>query len=73
MNIDCGTCQAPAVACSDCVVSVLLGSISPAAFVPDEHADALGVLADSGLIPPLRLVPPALEKPSRTPRRRRLA
>ncbi|MFM8154705.1 MAG: hypothetical protein ACKOAF_01310 [Actinomycetes bacterium] len=73
MNIDCGTCQAPASACSDCVVSVLLGPISPAAFVPDEHAGALGVLADSGLIPPLRLVPPAPEKHSRAPRRRRLA
>jgi hypothetical protein len=73
MNIDCGTCQAPATACSDCMVSVLLGPISPAAFVPDEHAGALGVLADSGLIPPLRLVAPSAEVPSRASRRRRLA
>jgi hypothetical protein len=73
MNIDCGTCQAPASACSDCVVSVLLGPISPAAFVPDEYTGALGVLADSGLIPPLRLVPPTTESPSRAPRRRRPA
>lgn len=73
MNIDCGTCQAPAAACSDCVVTVLLGPISPAAFVPDEHAEALGVLADSGLIPPLRLVPPTPVAPSRAPRRSRPA
>jgi hypothetical protein len=43
------------------MVSVLLGPLTPAAFVPDEHASALGVLADSGLIPPLRLVPPVPE------------
>jgi hypothetical protein len=73
MNIDCGTCQAPASACSDCVVSVLLGPISPAAFVPDEYTGALGVLADSGLIPPLRLVPPTSHQPSGPPRGRRLA
>lgn len=73
MNIDCGTCQAPATACSDCVVSVLLGPITPAAFVPDEHTCALGVLADSGLIPPLRLVPPAPEQTSQASRGRRLA
>ena len=53
------------LACDDCVVSVLLGPAvsSPAppdavlADVADEHAAALRVLADSGLVPPLRLVP----------------
>lgn len=66
MIIDCGTCAVAGLACGDCVVSVLLGApegvmtdMSPVAVtdVADEHAAALSVLADSGLVPPLRLVP----------------
>ena len=67
MIIDCGTCVAAGPACSDCVVSVLLGepgadlglaeAAAPVTSVADEHAAALEVLAGSGLIPPLRLVP----------------
>lgn len=67
MIIDCGSCAMAALACDDCVVSVLLGApemsdmtertVLPVVAVADEHAAALGVLADSGLIPPLRLVP----------------
>ena len=56
--IDCGSCAVRPAACSDCVVSVLLGP-PPG----DDHGDldatevaALAVLADSGLIPPLRLI-----------------
>ena len=44
-------------ACSDCVISVLIGA--PGATVdldPAEQA-ALSALADSGLVPPLRLIP----------------
>ncbi|MFP5335625.1 MAG: hypothetical protein ACLGIV_09950 [Actinomycetes bacterium] len=59
MLIDCDTCEVRNVACSDCVVSVLLGQ--PAPDVPVELDDtertAIGVLARSGLVPPLRLVP----------------
>lgn len=72
MIIDCGTCAVAGPACDDCVVSVLLGAPEglmstppevpgvlhlPITDVSDEHAAALGVLADSGLVPPLRLVP----------------
>lgn len=56
--IDCDSCQAPPTACQDCVVSVLLGVPDPSLVpVPIEgaHARALGVLADCGLVPPLRL------------------
>lgn len=60
MVIDCGSCEMAGLACHDCVVSVLLGMPdlrqSPAA-LDDEHARAIGVLADSGLVPPLRLEP----------------
>ena len=64
MIIDCDTCalspQAGASdpagsACADCVVSVLLGP--PTCEVSDDQAAAMEVLADAGLVPPLRLVP----------------
>lgn len=61
--IDCDSCAARGPACGDCVVSVLLGppewmleSPGGTTFQPVETA-ALAVLADSGLVPPLRLVP----------------
>jgi hypothetical protein len=60
MIIDCGSCALAGLACDDCVVSVLLGAPSGEAAVADvcdDHAAALTVLADSGLVPPLRLVP----------------
>jgi hypothetical protein len=58
MIIDCDTCVMRDLECGDCVVSVLLGppgAMTPG-FDPEERA-ALEVLADSGLVPPLRLVP----------------
>lgn len=60
MIIDCGSCAVAGLACDDCVVSVLLGAPEGQPSLPtvaDEHARALTVLADSGLVPPLRLVP----------------
>jgi hypothetical protein len=63
MLIDCDTCAVRDLACGDCVVTVLLGA--PPANVGDgpgmeldgaEQA-AIAVLAGSGLVPPLRLVP----------------
>ena len=58
MIIDCDGCGVRGDACGDCVVAVLLGA------PPDLQADeqrAIGVLAEAGLVPPLRLVegPPA--------------
>lgn len=73
MIIDCEQCTAGPQACGDCVVSVLLGMPGLAAAaphegaalgpeqpaIPDEHLAAVSALADSGLVPPLRLVTPA--------------
>ena len=74
MIIDCDTCVVRDVACSDCVVGVLLGMPTVPARAPGVPAEpgdplpvefgpverrALDVLADHGLIPRLRLVPPA--------------
>ncbi len=52
MIIDCSDCTARPSACADCVVTVLLGPE-----IADEHEAAIAVLADSGLVPPLRLIP----------------
>ncbi|MCH9738948.1 MAG: hypothetical protein K0U42_09405 [Actinomycetia bacterium] len=58
MVIDCGTCVMSGPACGDCVVTVLLGEpeFLRAPAVAEEHLAALSVLAQSGLVPPLRLV-----------------
>ena len=59
MLIDCGTCQVRGDACGECVVSVLLGAPPGGVEIDLEEQHALKVLADSGLVPPLRLVPRA--------------
>lgn len=56
MLIDCETCVAGPTACSDCVVSVLLGPAADGTLLSEEQR-AIGVLSDSGLVPPLRLEP----------------
>jgi hypothetical protein len=61
MLIECDTCAVRGPACADCVVSVLLGAPTAgsgdgAALDGAEQA-AIAVLAGSGLIPPLRLLP----------------
>lgn len=55
VHIDCDTCVVRGLACHDCVVTVLLGPPPELAF-DDEEARALSVLADVGLVPPLRMV-----------------
>ena len=57
-QIDCDTCLVRGLACHDCVVSVLLGPPPELGFDADSRR-ALQVLADSGLVPPLRMVAPA--------------
>jgi hypothetical protein len=61
MLIDCDTCAVRGPACGDCVVTVLLGA-PPARSGDGMELDgaeqtALAVLAGSGLVPPLRLLP----------------
>ena len=55
--IDCDGCAMRDLACGDCVVTVLLGAPPGAVEVDDGERRALDVLADSGLVPRLRLVP----------------
>jgi hypothetical protein len=56
-RIDCDTCVVRGLACHDCVVTVLLGP-PPELTIDDDERRALDVLADGGLVPPLRLVEP---------------
>jgi hypothetical protein len=57
LRIDCDTCLVRGLACHDCVVTVLLGPPPETGFDDDEQR-ALAVLADSGLVPHLRMVDP---------------
>ena len=68
MVIDCDGCVMRDIACGDCVVTFLLG---PAQALGSEEHTALAVLADGGLVPPLRMLPGAAagsEPPSRVGR-----
>jgi hypothetical protein len=56
-RIDCDTCVVRGLACHDCVVTVLLGP-PPELTIDDDERRALDVLAQGGLVPPLRLVEP---------------
>lgn len=57
LHVDCDSCLVRGLACHDCVVSVLLGPPPELSF-DEEEQRALDVLADSGLVPPLRMVTP---------------
>ena len=57
VRIDCDTCLVRGLACHDCVVTVLLGPPPELSFDAEEQ-QALEVLAESGLVPPLRMVTP---------------
>ncbi|MGH8776441.1 MAG: hypothetical protein ACRDWI_15175 [Jiangellaceae bacterium] len=59
MLIDCDRCEVRGLACSDCVVSVLLGAPAEGPELDRAEQDAIDVLAQAGLVPPLRLVVPA--------------
>jgi hypothetical protein len=54
--IDCDSCEVRGLACGDCVVTVLLGAPPDGVVLDDDERRAIGVLAGSGLVPPLRLV-----------------
>lgn len=61
MLIDCDACAAAGPACADCVVTVMLGSAPDLGQLGGVELDlaerkAIAVLAQSGLVPPLRLV-----------------
>jgi hypothetical protein len=54
MEIDCRRCDTRGDACQDCVVTVLASRDSARHLGPEELR-ALRVLADAGMVPPLRM------------------
>ncbi|MEE9963993.1 MAG: hypothetical protein K4304_02735 [Propionicimonas sp.] len=56
LHVDCGTCRVRGDACAECVISVLLGPITDEVKLDEQEQAALAAMADSGLVPPLRLV-----------------
>ena len=56
MTIDCGRCEMHGIACCDCAVAVV-ESQNVTGYLGDAEVRALRVLADAGLVPPLRFTP----------------
>ncbi|WP_040161780.1 hypothetical protein [Nigerium massiliense] len=58
MIVDCGRCEVRGAACSDCVISVLLGvpGESGAPELTGEEQRVLQLFAGTGMLPPLRHV-----------------
>jgi hypothetical protein len=54
--IDCDRCRVRGVGCGDCVVTFLLGGPPPDARLSEQERQALDVLSEVGLVPPLRMV-----------------
>lgn len=62
MKLDCGRCAMRGTGCRDCVVAALnppaAAGYPAQGYLDEAEVRALGVLADAGLIPPLRLLRP---------------
>ena len=54
MIIDCDRCETRGNGCRDCVITVLEPR-NVTGYLGEAELRALGVLADAGLVPPLRL------------------
>ena len=54
MTIECDRCEARGLACGNCAVTVIVGEESQ---LGPAELRALAVLANAGLIPPLRYAP----------------
>jgi hypothetical protein len=55
MHIDCDSCEVKGLACGDCVVTFLLGAPPEGVELDAAEQAAIGVLSETGLVPPLRL------------------
>lgn len=54
--IDCDRCSVRGSGCADCMVTVLLGGPPFGVRLDQDEQRAIDVLAEAGLIPPLRMV-----------------
>nr|WP_219927185.1 hypothetical protein [Prauserella shujinwangii] len=69
MIIDCDRCAVRGDACTDCVVSVLLGA-PPSVEWDRAERRAVDALAEAGMVPRLRLVPSPADDTRPAQRRR---
>ena len=53
---DCDHCSMRGIGCGDCVVTVLLGGPPFGVELDEVEKQAIDVLAQAGLVPPLRMV-----------------
>ena len=58
VTIDCDRCTMRGIGCGDCVVTVLLGGPPFGVELDEVEQHAIDVLAQAGLVPPLRMVEP---------------
>jgi hypothetical protein len=65
MTIDCGRCEMRGIGCRDCAVAVI-ESQNVTGYLGEAEVRALRVLADAGLVPPLRLLPASTAAPTWT-------
>ena len=65
MTIECGRCEMRGIGCRDCAVAVI-ESPNVTDCLTQELLRALRVLADAGLVPPLRLSPARMPAPTWT-------
>lgn len=56
LHVDCASCRARGPACSDCVITALLGPVADDVQLGSDEVGALAALAGGGLIAPLRLI-----------------
>jgi hypothetical protein len=57
MIVDCDRCEVRGDACTDCVITVLLGAPPGGIRLDDTEQRAIDALAGAGMVPRLRLVP----------------
>ncbi len=65
MTIDCGRCEMRGIGCRDCAFAVI-ESQNVTGCLGEAEVRALRVLADAGLVPPLRLSPASTGAPTWT-------
>lgn len=65
MIVDCDRCEARGDACTDCVITVLLGAPPGGVRLDATEQRALDALASAGMVPQLRLIPITGDQTSR--------
>lgn len=65
MTVECGRCEMRGIGCRDCAIAVI-ESQNVTDCLTQEQVRALRVLADAGLVPPLRLSPAGMAAPTWT-------